>query len=294
MPDYALITAAHNEEKHIEKTLASVTSQTALPKKWIVVSDGSTDRTDELVRGYAETFAFIQLVCLEKNQHRNFASQVLAQNAGIRMLALEEFDFIGLLDADVSFAPSYYHDLLEKFRQDPALGLAGGYIYEERNGQFIPRRGNRTRSVAGAVQMFRRECYRDIGPFLPIQYGGGDWCAEVCARMQGWTVESFPELEVRHYRPAGSEGGLLRSWYQQGFMDYSVGVHPVFEIAVLARRILHHPFLLGSVARLCGFIAANLHGEERIVSPDFVSFLRREEKKRLRIVRHRCPVDGEG
>jgi glycosyltransferase involved in cell wall biosynthesis len=282
MGAYALITAAHNEEKYIERTLRSVTSQTVLPGQWIIVSDGSTDRTYELAQRYAENFPFIRVVRREKNQDRNFASQVLAQNAGIRMLRIEEFDFVGLLDADLSFGPTYFHDLFDRFRHNLSLGLAGGFIYEEKNGQFIHARGNRKRSVAGAVQMFRRECLQDVRPFLPIKHGGGDACAEITCRMKGWRVQSFPELEVRHHRPTGSAGGLLRSWYRQGFMDYSIGYHPIFEAAILARRIPYRPFLLGALARSYGFLVANLRHEKRMVSPEFVSYVRMDQMKRLR------------
>lgn len=284
MEAYALITAVRNEEKHIEKTLKSVTSQTVLPGKWIIVSDGSTDRTDELVRPYAEAFSFIQFVRLEKNHRRNFASAVLAQNFAIQMLALEEFDFVGLLDGDVSFAPDYYENIFQKFCQNPLLGLAGGFIYEEVDGQFIPQRHNRTRCVAGAVQLFRRECYEDIGPFLPIVYGGSDACAEVACRMKGWVVRSFPELEVRHYRPTGTAGGIMRSWYRQGFMDYSMGSHPIFEVAKLMSRIPCQPVLLGALVRSSGYIVANFRNEERMVSPEFVKFHRKEQMERLRLL----------
>lgn len=283
MEAYALVTAARNEEEYIEKTLRSVTSQTVLPRKWIIVSDGSTDRTDELVQRYAGAFPFIQLVRTEGNQHRNFASKVFALNAGTRKLALEEFDFVGFLDADVSFAPGYFNDLFEKFRQDAVLGLAGGFISQERNGRFVFEKGNRTRSV-GIVQTFRRECFKDIGGFLPIRYGSEDACAEIVSRMKGWRVQSFPDLEIRHHRPSGSAVGVLRYLYWQGFADYSLGCHPVFEIAKLALRIPYPPFFLGALVRLSGFIAASLSREKRMVSPEFVGFLRNEQMERLRLL----------
>ncbi|MEJ2008117.1 MAG: glycosyltransferase family A protein [Acidobacteriota bacterium] len=284
---YALVTAARNEERYIEKTLKSVTSQTTLPCKWVIVSDGSTDGTEEIVRRYATKFKFIHLLCRAKDSERDFASKVFALNAGMQLIGGESFEFVGHLDADVSFKPDYFRDLFRKFQDDPALGVAGGFIYEDVNGQFISRKGNRTSSVAGAVQMFRRECYQEIGPFLPIQYGGEDWYAEVAARMRGWRVESFPELEVRHHRPTGSVGGLLRSWYREGIMDYSIGSHPVFEFTKLTRRICYRPFLLGSLTRFTSFILASLRREKRIVSPEFVSFLRKEEIGRLRAIGHR-------
>jgi len=278
---YALVTAAYNEEKYIEKTLRAVTSQTVLPGKWVIVNDGSTDGTEEIVRRYATTFQFIHLLRREKNSDRNFASKVFALNAGMQLIENESYEFIGNLDADVSFDLNYFHDLFLKFEEDPTLGLAGGFIHEDVNGQFVSRKGNRIMSVAGAVQMFRRECYRDIGPFLPIQYGGEDWYAEVAARMHGWRVESFPNLVVRHHRRTGSASGLLRSWYREGLMDYSIGSHPVFEVTKLVRRIPERPFFLGALTRFASFAIANLRRNGRMVSPEFVAFLRKEQTERL-------------
>lgn len=281
MEIYALVTAAHNEEAHIERTIRSVTSQTVLPAKWIVLSDGSTDRTDEIVQRYAEDFSFLELVRLERDPQRSFASKVFAQNAGIRMLELEELDFIGFLDGDVSFSQGCFQSLFEKFQKDRSLGLAGGFIYEEVNGKFASVAGNRPWSVAGALQMFRRECYEDIGGFLPLKYGCVDTYPEIVARMKGWRTYSFPEVEVRHHRPTGGAVGVLRYRYRQGFADYSIGYHPIFEVARLVRQIPCPPLSLGPIVQLCGFLAANLHREKRMVSPDLVSFLRKEQKERL-------------
>ena len=287
MEVYALITAAHNEDKYIEKTLRSVTSQTVLPAKWIIVSDGSTDGTDDIVRKYEAAFPFIHLLRREKDSKRDFASKVFALNAGMQLIEIKSYRFVGHLDADVSFGPNYFHDLFCRFEREPALGLAGGFIHEEPNGRFPSAEINRTTSVAGAVQMFRSECYRDVGPFLPIPYGGEDWYAEVAARMRGWRVESFPELQVRHHRRIGSAAGLLRYWYRQGLMDHSVGCHPVFEVTRLVGRIFYRPLLLGALIRFASFVFASLRQEKRMVSPEFVSFLRKEQMTRLRTIAHR-------
>lgn len=278
---YALVTAARNEEKYIEKTLKSVTSQTILPGKWIIVSDGSTDCTDEIVRHYALRYKFIHLLRRVKESERSFASKVFALNAGMQLIELDKFEFVGNLDADVSFEPSYFQDLFQKFEEDAGLGIAGGFIYEEIAGGFASRKDNCSWSVAGAVQMFRRECCREIGPFVPIQYGGEDWYAEVAARMGGWRVQSFPEFVVLHHRATGSTCGLLRSRYREGLMDYSIGCHPVFEVTKLVPRILHRPFLLGALTRFAGFTLASLRRKKRMVPSEFVSFLRKEQMARL-------------
>lgn len=279
---YVVITAARNEEAHIENTIRSVIAQTVLPLRWVIVSDGSTDRTDEIVRGYANTWPFIELLRVGTHHPHSFASKVYALNHGAPRIGQTAFEFIGHLDGDVSFGPSYFADLLERFDRDPNLGLAGGGIYEWDGSKYSPRRGNSIRSVAGAVQTFRRQCYDSIGGFLPLEHGGSDWCAEVMARMKGWRVQSFPELAVYHHGAIRGWVGRLPRWYQEGLMDFSLGSHPLFEIAKLARRVWSRPYALGAFVRFCAFTWAYCRSEKRPVSEEFVKYLRREQLDRLR------------
>lgn len=281
---YVLVTAAYNEEKFIAQTIDSVTSQTVLPQKWIIVSDGSTDKTDEIVRAYVEKYAFIKLYRITEEHPRNFAAQVNAINAGYALLKNVEFDFVANLDADISFDPSYYEALLGKFEANPKLGLAGGFVYEDHGKGFQPRRTNSTQSVAHATQMFRRLCFESIGGYLPLRYGGPDWVAEVMVRQQGWSAQAFPELVVHHYRPGGSTEGFVRGWYRQGLMDYSLGSVPLFEIAKCVRRIPEHPFVVGALTRLAAFGLSYVARAPRLVSPEFMRYLREEQRQRLRAI----------
>jgi poly-beta-1,6-N-acetyl-D-glucosamine synthase len=280
---YVLVTAAYNETAHIEKTLSSVVLQTILPAKWIIVSDGSTDGTDDIVNKYAGQYSFMELLRICESHPRNFAAQVHAINRGINQLSRFDYEFIGNLDADLSFAPTYFEQLLDRFHADPRLGLGGGFICEEQDGEFQSRFANSTASVAHAVQLFRRQCFEDVGAYVPLRYGGSDCHAEVSARMKGWRVCSFPELPVYHHRPSASAGGLLRGWFRQGRMDFSMGSHPGFELAKLARRLGARPALLGASCRLAGFLWSWSRREPRLVSQSFIDFLRKEQVERLQL-----------
>jgi len=278
---YALLTAAYNEEQHIETTIRSVVAQFHGPKIWAIVSDGSTDRTDEIVQQYALQHSFIRPLRRERNHCREFASKIFALRAGFQALTLSSIRFIGHLDADLWLHPSYFCDLLAKFEEDPELGIAGGWYFEEcRNGIWKSRPVNTTRSISGGIQMFRRECYDDIREILPIEYGGEDWYAEIRARMCGWKVRSFPELEVHHLRPTGSRGGVLRYSYREGFMDFALGSHPLFEVAKAAKEWATPPYLLNCLARMLGFLVAHV-SRKRMVPPAFVEFLQKEQLGRL-------------
>src|SRR5208337_3824185 len=201
--NYVLTTAAYNEEANIEKTVQSVVNQTLPPLRWVIISDGSTDRTDEIIKPYAKKHDFIRFMRVTRAPGRSFGSKVRALHAGSQLMGGISAEFIGNLDADVSLGPSYFEELIAHFERRPRLGIAGGFVCEETNGEFVSRRANRTYSVAHAAQLVRQECYAAIGGYAVLEYGGEDWHAQTSARMRGWEVEAFPELKIFHHRNTG-------------------------------------------------------------------------------------------
>jgi len=282
-PAFALVTAAYNEEAMIEDVIRSVVAQTLLPRLWVIVSDGSTDRTDEIVKDYARVHSFIRLERVVESHARNFAAQAMAINRGFTSCGEAEYNYIGNLDADITLEPDYFARLLEIFEREPGIGLSGGRLYEKMNGVFRPRGGFDARSVPHGVQMFRRECLDALGGgYMPLPYGGPDWHMEVSARMKGWRVEAVQECKAYHHRPTGAAGGVMRYWYRQGFMDYSLGSHPLFQVFKLTKRISSKPYVLAACVRLAGFVRATWSREKRPVSGEFIEFLRQEQISRLR------------
>jgi len=277
---YIILTAAYNEQDYIEETIHSVLRQTLRPEVWLIISDGSTDATEDIVRRYSAKYPFIRLLRRDKGQGRSFASKVYALHAGIEHLGRIETEFIAHLDADISLDSSYFEAVIGKFHHDPALGIGGGWYAEKVNGTFAITPGNSALSVPGGMQVFRRKCYETIGGLLPIEYGGEDWYAEVMARKAGWRVQSFPELVVRHLRVVGTAVNKLRYCFHQGFTDYCFGSHPAFELIKLAKRIFFRPYVLGAAARLLGFFVAHIC-RRRMVTDEFVTYLRREQLCRL-------------
>jgi poly-beta-1,6-N-acetyl-D-glucosamine synthase len=279
---YVLITAAYNEEAYIDGTINAVLSQTVRPARWVIVSDGSVDRTDEIVQRYTGEHSFIQFIRREKDGAEGFASKVFALHTALESLSGAAYDFIGHLDADITLPASYFDELFRVFEENPLLGLSGGSLLENVQGSFVPRGTGTTASVPGAVQMFRRACYDAIGGFIPIPYGGEDWYAEIAARMKGWQVRTVPDLLAYHHRPTGKATGRLRYSYRQGLMDYALGSHPIFEAAKLLRRISNKPYVLVAAARWLGFLVAHFT-TDRAVSQEFMDFLRNEQMRRLRV-----------
>src|SRR5438477_1417673 len=163
---YVLITAARNEAQFIELTIKSVVGQTVRPLKWVIVSDGSTDGTDDIVTKYSADHPWIELVRTPERRERSFAGKVHAFNAGYARVCGLGYDVLGSMDADVSFDEDYFAFLLGKLVRDPALGIAGTPFRELTTYDY---RFVSVEHVSGICQLFRRRCFEDIGGFVPIK-----------------------------------------------------------------------------------------------------------------------------
>lgn len=279
---YVLITAAKNEEAYIESTIRSVISQTLLPKRWVIVSDGSTDHTDEIVRKYAVDHRFIDLLKVEGDEKRSVSSKVSAFSAGFNELEHLGFDFVGNLDADVTFGRSYYERLLHEFDRNPYLGVAGGIVVEIVKGKCCESRSG-SYHVAGAFQLFRRRCYDQIGGYIALKTGGEDSFALIRARMKGWETRMLPELKVFHHRPEGDAfGGAINARFRQGITDYNLGANLIFSLGKFVWRLTERPCLVGSLARLAGFLSCCICRDQREASPEIAEFYCEEQMRRLR------------
>jgi glycosyltransferase involved in cell wall biosynthesis len=281
---YVLITPARNEEAYIEKTLRSVVSQTAIPEQWVIVDDASTDSTAQLVENYVRDYPWIELVRRTQRAERSFSRKVDAFNAGLQRLGSCEFDVIGNLDADLSFDPEYLEFLMNKFAEDPKLGVAGTPFLE--NGYDSARDSFEGENhVAGGCQLFRRQCFEEIGGYIGNPAGGIDWIAVTTARMKGWKTCSFPEKRFHHYRSLGTaERGIVASLFSYGEKDYYLGGSPVWQLFRVCYRSVKRPFLIGGLALLAGYCWAALRRTKRPISPELMRFHRREQMNKLRAI----------
>jgi glycosyltransferase involved in cell wall biosynthesis len=281
---YVLITPAHNEERFITKTLESVTAQTLLPERWIIVNDGSTDKTGDIAASYAQRFPWIQLIHRSPRLDRHFGAKVHAFNAGLQQVGSLDFDVIGNLDADISFHADYLEFLMKKFATDPTLGVAGTPFLE--NGYDSARDSFEGKNhVAGGCQLFRKRCFQDVGGYVPNPAGGIDWIAVTTARMKGWKTRSFSEERFHHYRPLGTAGkGPLRALFSYGEKDYYLGGSPIWQLFRVVYRMTKTPLLLGGLSLLSGYIWAALRRSNRAVSPELMRFHRHEQMQKLRAI----------
>jgi poly-beta-1,6-N-acetyl-D-glucosamine synthase len=278
---YVLITPARNEEALIEKTIRAVTAQTILPLKWVIISDKSTDRTDEIIKKYASSYSFIEFERITDQGEWNFSSKVNAINSGLKKIVNLEFELIGFLDADVTFESNYYEQVLMQFKKNEKLGIGGGMILEL-SGDTFKHLNYNVNSVAGAVQLFRKTCFDKIGGYIPLQSGGIDAVAEVMARMNGWQVRSFPEIYAYHHRKIGvTKGNILSSKWRYGTRDYLMGTHPLFMFLKSIYRFREKPYVLSGLLMIFGYLWPFLRKKNIPIPHDVVEYTRKEQMKRI-------------
>jgi poly-beta-1,6-N-acetyl-D-glucosamine synthase len=283
---YVLITPARNEEEHIGRAIESVRSQTVLPAKWVIVSDGSTDRTDKIVKEHLQGNAWIELIRMTEHDDRQFAAKVNCFNAGYSKVKGVNYDIIGNLDADISFDKDYFEFLVAKFVDDPKLGVAGTPFVEE--GKHYDYRFTNIEHVSGACQLFRRECFEEIGGYIPIQGGGIDWVAVTTARMKGWKTRTYTEKTCQHHRKMGTGNtSAIMSWFRQGRKDYFLGSHPLWEAFRSLYQMSKKPYIIGGALLFLGYAWAGVVREERPISDELMMFHRAEQMKRLKVLLRR-------
>ncbi|HYW38873.1 MAG TPA: glycosyltransferase family 2 protein [Terriglobales bacterium] len=283
LPSYVLITPARNEAQFIELTIKSVVAQTVRPARWVIVSDGSTDGTDEIVGQYAAVHPWIELVRMPERRDRHFAGKVYAFNAAYARLRGVDYEVIASLDADISFDEEYFSFLLRRLAEDSTLGLVGTPFKEERSNQIYDYRFVSIEHVSGACQVFRRQCFEDIGGYTPVKGGGVDYIMVVTARMKGWKTRTFTEKTCLHHREIGTaQHNAVMARFKNGVKDYAFGNHPIWEVFRMIYQSTKRPFVLGGVALMSGYLWAAIRRAERLVSRETVAFCRREQIDRLK------------
>jgi len=284
-PAYVLVTPSRNEEAFIEKTIKSVIQQTVLPLRWVIVNDGSTDSTGAIAERYAAMHDWIEVVNRPVRKERNFAAKVHAFNAGQEHLDGLDYNIIGNLDSDIVLDKDHFEFLLKKFLEDPRLGVAGPVFSEEGGYSSATDSYEGQTHVSGHCQLFRRECFEEIGGYFANKAGGIDWIAASTARMKGWKTRSFKEKSSFHHRPLGTaRRGVLGASFSYGEKDYFLGGHPLWELFRVSYRMTKKPYILDGLALGLGFGFAAIRRLQRPVSKELMAFHRREQMRKLKAI----------
>jgi glycosyltransferase involved in cell wall biosynthesis len=276
---YAVVSPVKDEEKYIERTLRSMEEQTVKPVKWVIVDDGSTDRTAEIIEQYALRSNFIHLHRAPiRTARQTGTAEVHAFNAGLALIQKVEFDCIVKLDGDLSFEPDYFEKLLLKFSERPKLGIASG-IYQENDGSEWMDVHMPSYHAAGASKVVRRNCFSEIGGFLAQR--GWDTVDEIRAMACGWETTHFAELRMKHWKPEGTGMGRLRTSYMHGEIYYRTGGGFLFFALKLLNRLRSTPVITGAIALAWGYFHALLEGRELLVTEAEARCYRRLLNSRL-------------
>jgi glycosyltransferase involved in cell wall biosynthesis len=282
-----LITPCRDEAEHLERTLASVAAQTRPPDLWLIVDDGSTDATPEILARWAAALPYLRTLRTRRFDRPDgdglaAAAEAVAFNQALGSVALREFSHVGKLDADIELAPDYFQRLLDRSAVEVDLGIVGGSLLENHGRGWRPT-GGPEHHVRGALKLYRRDCLEALGGAIEERLGW-DTIDEVEARMRGYRTRTLPHPVARHLRPVASRGGVLRGRARLGRAAYILRYSPWWVAAKAIQVGLARPYALGGGAYFWGYLRAASGGDRRnrVEDPEFARFVAAELRGRAR------------
>ncbi len=278
----------------MRRTLDSMVAQTVHPTLWIIVDDGSTDETPEILAEYAAEHDWIRVVPKPDRGHRAVGPGVIeAFYVGLETVELKDYNCLCKLDLDLDLPPRYFEILLQRMADDPRIGTCSGKPYIMRGGELVSEKKSDDMSV-GMTKFWRRSCFEAIGGLVREVM----WDAIDChkARQLGWRAVSWdePELRFEHLRPMGSsQTSIYTGKRRHGFGQYFMGTDPFYFTATAVFRSIEPPYILGGLSMMLGFFGAMLRGERRLDDPELRAFIRSYQRRILRKGRARAMAETE-
>lgn len=281
MPRYIIVTPVKNEAKYIEQTLTSIQHQTVQPLQWIIVNDGSTDRTREIVFNFAKVYQPIRLVDRQIRDQKRKRGQgiVEAFYAGYQKVQQENFDYIVKLDGDLKLPQDFFEKIFQEFDNNPRLGIASGISYIHKNQRAVPERAARGYTF-GETKVYRKKCFEEIDGLMPSM--GWDGIDHIKAVMHGWEASSFSHIIFYHLRPEGRGTGALKANYERGLGCYFMGYHPIFFLLRAIKMMRSAPYIVGGLTMMLGYFKSRLAQAKQIDDRKFIAFLRKNQINRIR------------
>ena len=282
---YALITPCRNEADIMRRTLDSVVAQTEVPALWLVVDDGSTDETPEILAEYAAQHDWIRVVTKPDRGHRAVGPGVVeAFYFGLDQIEMEEYAYICKFDLDLDLPDGYFAGLMDRMEANPRIGSCSGKPYfKAASGAMISEKCGDEMSV-GMTKFYRVSCFKEIGGFVREVM----WDAIDChkSRQLGWIAVSWddPELRFEHLRPMGSsQKSIFTGRMRHGFGQYYMGSDPFYFIATGIFRMAHPPYVVGGLATIWGYFKAMFAGTERQSDKELIKYIRAYQRRALMV-----------
>lgn len=278
---YVVITPVRNEANNFPKTIESFLKQTVRPTAWVVVDDGSTDGTAEMVDQAAANHSWIQVVHRKDRGFRQPGTGVIqAFYEGYEKLAVKDWDFLVKFDGDLAFGPDYFERCFRKFEDNPKIGIGGGLVCKEVNGELVAEvMYDPAFHVRGATKTYRRQCWDQIGGLMKAP--GWDTIDELKANMLGWQTGTFKDLKVHQLKTTGSADGSSTNWVKNGLANYITGYSPIFMALKCAGRLNKRPYLLQSAWLGWGFISGYLKGVQQVADRELIRYVRNQQWRKL-------------
>lgn len=278
---YVIITPVRDEVTCISRTLCAVAQQTQRPRKWIVVDDGSTDGTDAVLDRFAAVHSWITVIHRTNRGFRANGGGVMdAFYAGFSLIESDDWDFVVKLDGDLSFASDYFERCLERFSSDPELGIGGGAVCTDVEGELrVESAGDPSFHVRGATKIYRRSCWEQVAPL--IKAPGWDTLDEVRANRFGWQTRTFSDLRLVQHKPTGSADGAWANAVKNGKANYLTGYHPAFMLAKCAKRLFRKPYVLEAAGLASGFLSGYINRLPQSADAETRRYLRQQQVRRL-------------
>jgi glycosyltransferase involved in cell wall biosynthesis len=277
--NYYIVIPAHNEEAFIALTLKSLISQTVLPKKVVVVNDNSTDKTAEIVTAFAKENPFITLVNKTSEAIHLPGSKVIqAFHKGFETLD-EDYDVIVKLDADLILPNNYFETVLNIFKKDATIGMAGGFAYIEKNGEWILENLTDKDHIRGAFKAYRKACFQQIGNLKPAM--GWDTVDELLSKFYGWKVVTDASLIVKHLKPTGANYNKTAR-YKQGEAFYTLGYGFLITSIASAKLAMMKKKPLLFLDYIKGFVKAKSANTPLLVTPEQGKFIRKYRLQKMK------------
>jgi poly-beta-1,6-N-acetyl-D-glucosamine synthase len=279
--NYVIISPVRNEAAYIQDTIISVLRQTVRPACWVIVNDGSTDRTAQIIEEAASQQSWIKVVHREDCGIRRAGGGVVeAFYAGFEQLGTKQWQYLVKMDGDVTFEPDYFESCFAQFVAEPRLGIGGGQISNIVNGTLRPESTvDPVFHVRGATKIYRRECWDDIGGL--VRATGWDTIDELKANMLRWSTRTFSDIKIVHHRPAGAAYGTWRNWTKNGRANYAAGYHPVFMAVKCLSRVCKKPYGIAALGLWVGFCGGYIKRIWRVDEPALIRYFQGQQFRRM-------------
>lgn len=291
---YVVISPCRNEAEYMRRTLDSMVAQTVTPSLWVIVDDGSTDETPDILAEYAAKHPWIRIEAKPDRGHRAVGPGVVeAFYFGLDKVDQSQFSFSCKLDLDLELPPRYFEILMTRMNENPRIGTCSGKPYIREGDELVSERRGDEMSV-GMTKFYRRECFADIGGYVREVM----WDAIDChkARQKGWIAVSWdePDLRFEHLRPMGSsQTSIYTGRRRHGFGQYFMGSDPLFYAATCIFRMAEPPRVLGGLAMMQGYLSAWWKGEKQLDDPELRAFIRAYQRRALRVGKAKAVAEIE-